>query len=84
MDNEKLCAIMRQEIPTPDEREFYDAMIAEMQRQMRKRPKLVTINVIRILGRILGCCIGMCRLEEREIAKREAFQNLDSAIKDIT
>lgn len=65
--------------PTADEEAFYQAICAEMQRQCRRFPKIRTIEIIAMLGRMSGYCVAMCYPDERDLVRATLIENMDRA-----
>lgn len=69
--------------PTGDETAFYDAMVAEMQKQAHLHPSIKNIHIIALTARLIGYCIGMCFEGERQLARKLAIENIDRAVEDF-
>lgn len=67
----------------PEHEAFYQGMVAALTVECKKSPQMTNLEIIAVMGRLIGYCVGMCFPNERAHARSTAVENIDAGSGDF-
>src|ERR1017187_1696028 len=70
-------------LATPAHEAIYQDVIAALQASMKRHGDIRNIEIIALLGRMVGYCVALCYPDERDLARLTAIENLDATVRQV-